>query len=427
MLSDTRKALLAEIEKIDVIDAHSHLQPHRLHSEKLSTFLLYHMLIYPLFSAGMEEAPGSREGMDLEDEDRQISRALRVWSAASNTAFFWHLHRILSDLYDFQEGPSESNIDVLRERFRERSTPERALELFARMRLVRSVSMSAPVDLEENPFLFPAREFHASTFRESPRVAAEYIREIRAAGGGTPEESLKRWASGVLADAPIDKLVCQGAWISSFADYSRPPLEELERLFNRSSDALYSLEETGRLASARLHALLDELAERGGRVFQIVYGCQSIPRLGESRRTIHLSRARDGMTGSLAFVANEHPGIHFIILAGYEAQEQELNALPLAFDNVSLAGMWWHNFYPAILRRGWRLRLEMVPANKLTALITDGYCVEWCYARLCETRAAIADVLAEMVDEGRFGPDKAVEIARRLFYETPEKILFGRS
>jgi len=425
MLSETRKTLAREIEKIETIDAHSHLQPDNLHSEKLSRFLLYHMLVHPLFSAGMEEVSGSKTGMELEDEDRQIGRALRVWASASNTAFFWHLRRILSDLYDFHEEPSEANIDALRERFRERSTPERARELFARMRLVRSVSMGAPVEREGDPFLCAGREYRISTFHESPNVAAEYLAQIRAAGGKTAEESLKRWAAAMLADEPVEKFACLGSWISSIADYSRPTPEELDELFNRGAGSRFSPDETGRIASARLHAFLDELASRGGRTFQIIYGCQSIPPAFGRRRAIHIARARRGMSSSLAHVANEHPGIHFIILPGYEAHSQEINSLPLAFENVSIAGMWWHNFYPDILRRGWRLRLEMVPANKLIALITDAYCVEWCYARLCETRSAIADVLASLVDEGRFTVDKALEIATALFHRTPRKILFG--
>ena len=69
----------------------------------------------------------------------------------------------------------------------------------------------------------------------------------------------------------------------------------------------------------------------------------------------------------------------------------------------------------------------MVPAAKLSAFISDAYCVEWCYARLRETKDVLADVLSDMVGEGYYSLSQAVEIAKRLFFDTPNELYFGGS
>jgi len=425
MTSDTRRALLDEINRLDVLDAHSHMAPSQLHAARPSNVLLYHMLLYPLRAAGMR-TPGHAKDLSEEDEVKLLREAVRYFPAASNTAFFALLRRILRDLYGMQEELTETSLDTFLERFVERSTAEGAARLLRQIHLVRSVSMSAPLEAKGDALIDVGRELPINTNVESPEREAALVEQVRQAGGANPTESLKLWASALFdARGDITSLVCLGAWISSWVDYRKPTPEELRPVFDRAKGDL-TPDETSFIASARTHAVLEEMQRRGGRVMQIIYGCQQLPAAGAASTLFRpLGRARDTMPNSLAWLAGGYPDIHFIILPGHDAKAQELNTLPLAYPNVTIAGMWWHNFYPEILRREWRLRLEMVPAGRLIAFISDGYCADWCYARLVETREAIAEVLADMVDDGRFGLAKAVDIARTLLYESAHRIYYG--
>jgi len=411
MWNRTRRDMIVEIEKLPVLDVHSHLEPDHLHARSLSEVLLYHMVRHPLKSVGWQ-APERAA-----DADGQVIReALRYWSRVSNTAFFGYLHEMLSDLYGFRVPLNEENLPILEDQFRKLSTPERAMALFQQMRVPRSISMGTPVDTE-HPLLVPARECSAYPFVESDDLPGTMVEQVRSAGGADAVESLRLWARKALAKHDPSALVTMGAWTSSWADYRRPTEDEIRDLFDQPSTHRFSREQLMAIGSARLHALLDEFSRRGGRHWQIIYGCQ---KLGDH----HLARTSDAMPSSLACLAIEHPEIHFNILSGSDNKLQELNTLALSLENVTLSGAWWHNFYPDILRRHWRLRLEMVPAAKLCAYFSDGYCVDWCYGRLTATKNVIADVLTDMVEEDVYTMSQAVNVARWLFFDTPNHLYF---
>ena len=68
--------------------------------------------------------------------------------------------------------------------------------------------------------------------------------------------------------------------------------------------------------------------------------------------------------------------------------------------NLSLAGYWWHNFFPDTIAQVIRERLEMLPANKQIGFFSDAYCAEWSYAKAVLVRKILARVLAERIDQG---------------------------
>ena len=80
--------------------------------------------------------------------------------------------------------------------------------------------------------------------------------------------------------------------------------------------------------------------------------------------------------------------------------------------NFSLAGYWWHNFFPDTIAQVMRERLEMVPANKQVGFFSDAYCVEWSFAKAVLVRKILARVLAERIELGQFDAPRALEFAR---------------
>ena len=91
--------------------------------------------------------------------------------------------------------------------------------------------------------------------------------------------------------------------------------------------------------------------------------------------------------------------------------------------NPSLAGYWWHNFFPDAIRQVMAERLQMLPTNKQVGFFSDAYCIEWTYAKLVIVRKIMARVLAEMVDRGQYSRDDALSIARAVLFESPRALL----
>src|SRR5262249_42222018 len=91
--------------------------------------------------------------------------------------------------------------------------------------------------------------------------------------------------------------------------------------------------------------------------------------------------------------------------------------------NLSLAGYWWHNFFPDTIAQMMRERLEMLPANKQVGFFSDAYCAEWSYAKAKLVRRIMARVLNERIELGQLNRSQALAFARAILYESPQALL----
>ncbi len=90
--------------------------------------------------------------------------------------------------------------------------------------------------------------------------------------------------------------------------------------------------------------------------------------------------------------------------------------------NFSLAGYWWHNFFPGTIRQVMEERLDMVALNKQCGFFSDAYVVEWTYGKSLLVRKQLAQVLAKKVAQGQYSRADAVSIARAILHETPQTL-----
>jgi hypothetical protein len=102
---------------------------------------------------------------------------------------------------------------------------------------------------------------------------------------------------------------------------------------------------------------------------------------------------------------------------------QVLCTLARELPNLSLAGYWWHNFFPTIIRQVMSERLDMLPTNKQIGFFSDAYCVDWAYVKAVMVRKQLAEVLVTRVVEGQHKLDEAMAVARGILYESPQTLL----
>jgi hypothetical protein len=118
-----------------------------------------------------------------------------------------------------------------------------------------------------------------------------------------------------------------------------------------------------------------------------------------------------------------HPGLRFQCFLASRHANQALCTLCRELPNLSLAGYWWHSFFPATIRQLIEERLDMLPTNRQIGFFSDAYCVEWAYAKSRMVRQALAEVLARKVEQGQYDEELALDTARRILYETPRALL----
>jgi hypothetical protein len=162
--------------------------------------------------------------------------------------------------------------------------------------------------------------------------------------------------------------------------------------------------------------LLTQLEEHGQEItFQFSLGAE--PLLFETA-----SRLSQRTIAQLGDMIGRHPGLRFQCFLAVRHANQALCSLARELPNLSLAGYWWHNFYPGAMRQVMAERLDMLPLNKQVGFFSDAYCVEWSYAKALIVRKQLARVLAAKVEQGQYSQADAVGIARAILYDSPQSI-----
>ena len=84
-----------------------------------------------------------------------------------------------------------------------------------------------------------------------------------------------------------------------------------------------------------------------------------------------------------------------------------------------MAGYWWHNFFPTVIRQVMAERLDMLASNRQIDFFSDACCVDWAYTTATPVRKQLARVLAQRVGQGQYTLDEAECVARAILYQTP--------
>jgi hypothetical protein len=110
------------------------------------------------------------------------------------------------------------------------------------------------------------------------------------------------------------------------------------------------------------------------------------------------------------------------IFLGTRIPSHEAASIARSYRNISVSGGWWHGFTANTLHTFFRDRLEMLPDTAWNAYFSDGYTIEWAYAKLRLTKNRLSLALAELVEDGLMTVGDALAIARKLLYDNAKRI-----
>jgi hypothetical protein len=349
---------------------------------------------------------------------------------------FWCLRIILRDLYGWDEPLDSSNWRKLDNLVRERSSDRSwAREILDRARIKRSgTELARRGDGSDDGRFQYALEWGFFTRTQWGEFDTA-LYELERCWGRTPEspspigagarpttERVIRTLDDVHAavdhyvrSIPYGEILATATHVSTDIDFRTVTPSEMEAALARRSEA--GTAERDVYAAYINEVFLSGLEQHGDRiVFQFSFGAEPLPyetgsRLGQ--RTI----------AQVAEMIGRHPRLRFQCLLASRHANQSLCTLARELPNLSLAGYWWHSFFPDIIAQVMRERLEMVPLNKQVGFFSDAYCVEWSYAKSVLVRKLLSRVLAEMVERGQYNSHEALEIARAVLFESPHTLL----
>ncbi len=427
------------LAEVPVLDVHTHLVGGQLGARGLHDVLLYHMVVTDLHAAGcpsgarLTQYPG---WPGKEEAKQRVEEALPYLPKIQNTSGFWAVRMILRDLYGWTEPITAASWGKLDAQIRERAD-DRAWHhsILDRLNIRRTGSEIARRGKgEDDERLQYALEWGFFTRCQWGEFDTA-LYELERCWGRTPESPTAIGAGGrpatdrtiqSLADVhaavahyvsaiPYKQILSTATHLSTDIDYRSVTDAEMESALARRSQA--GPAERDVYASYINEAFLTALENRPEKiVFQFSFGAEPLPfETG--------SRLRQQTIGQLGEIIGRHPRLRFQCFLSSRHANQSLCTFARELPNFSLAGYWWHNFFPDVMRQIMSERLDMLPANKQVGFFSDAYCLEWTYGKAILVRRQLARVLAERIEQGQYSLGEALEIAKSILYDSPQELL----
>jgi hypothetical protein len=426
------------IAAIPLLDVHTHMDASHLPARGLHDILLYHMVISDLGSAGCPSRARLSEDPDDREVEARLAEAVPYVRHIQNTSCFWGVRIILRDLYGWTAPIDETNWRRLHALIRERAgDPQWGRAIVQRAGIRRTgTELWRRRDGAADDILQYALEWAFFT-RSQWGVNDIPLYELERAwsqpgpgaplpvtmGGGRPEvahpiRTLDDVAAAIahyVARIPYGQVLSTAQHISTDISYREVTDAEMAQALTRRPQATPA--ERDVYASYILEAFLTELEKHGTEiVYQFSLGAEPLPfETG--------SKLRAETVFELAAIVARHPGLRFQAFLASEHANQALCTLARELPNLSLAGYWWHNFFPGSMRKVMGERLDMLATNKQIGFFSDAYCADWAYAKAVMVRRQLAEVLAQKVAQGQYTSDESLAIARQILWETPQTLL----
>jgi hypothetical protein len=427
------------LAEIPMLDVHTHLVGGKLAARGLHDILLYHMVVSDLYAAGcpcgarLTQYPAWPTSPEAHG---RIQEALPFLPQVRNTSSLWGVRIILADLYDWQDPITATNWRRLDELVRER-TDDRAWQhsIVDRLRIRRTgTEIARRGSGEDDDRLQYALEWGFFTRCQWGEYDTA-LYELERCWGRSPESPSPIGAGSrpatertirTLADVhaavghyvdsiPYGRVLSTATHISTDIDYRLVSDAEMEGALSRRGRA--GAGERDLYASYINEAFLTALEKHADEiVFQFSFGAEPLPYETGSRlaqRTL----------GQVAEMIGRHPRLRFQCFLSSRHANQSMCTLARELPNLSLAGYWWHNFFPDVIRQVIAERLDMLPLNRQVGFFSDAYCVEWTYAKAVLVRKQLAHVLADRVEQGQYSRADALAIARGILFESPQSLL----
>jgi glucuronate isomerase len=438
MKNKKKKLILLEgLAETPLLDLHTHLDSSHLAARGLHDILLYHMLITELSSAGCPSRGRLPENPEEFETVARIEEAIPFLEKIHNTGMYWCLQFILKDLYNWNEPITITNWRKLDGMIREKASdyhwPRMILD---EARIQRSCTeyWRRRDGSRDNLLQYCLEWAFFSRTQAGMKDISLYELErawnqsepsspIPVTMGEQRETNPRKiitiddvWAAldHYVDKIPADKIISTAQHLSTDIRYSFPSRQMFVSALMRRSNP--TERDRDIYASYLLEGFLSRLEERAAHVvFQFSIGAEPLPfETG--------SKLRQDTIFELAKIIDRHPGLKFQAFLSSGHSNQALCTLARGLPNFSLAGYWWHNFFPSIIRKIIHERLDMLPVNKQVGFFSDAYCVEWSYAKAKLLRIQFAEVLNQKIGQGQYSLDEALRIAKEVFFETPQSL-----
>jgi glucuronate isomerase len=420
--------ILAELNRIRLVDPHSHINPHAPAAETLADILGYHYYTELAHSAGLARDQIEEPGLDPRDKVARLVPRLR--DIENTVQYSWLIELCRAFFYFEAETITAANWEGLY---------DRALETLSQGDWEQQVLERSGLDAVflTNDFDDPLTGFDADRYIPCLRTD-DLVFHL------TKPDTRQRLAAttDIEFDNPLEFEQALGALFQRFVrggaracaislppDFEPVPVAAslAGRLFATiRSGAELTLEERRQLSQFVFWKLAEACAE-----FQLPFDLM----IGVNRRVYEAGvyQGQDLFDGRCSLIQyrrlfNAFPQVTFPVSVLASGMNQELVSYSWIFPNVATNGHWWYSNTPAYIELDCRSRLQAVPQTKQIGYYSDMYKLEFALPKYTMYRKVLARALAEdFVVARNWSEEQAVELGRRVLRDNVERIFPKRA
>ena len=405
------------IGAVPILDVHTHLAGGKLGFRGLHDIILYHMVVSDLYAAGcpngkrLTEFPG---WPDRTEAHSRLAEAIPFLPRIQNTSCWWGARMILRDLYNWDKPITERNWQVLDDLIRERAddgTWHREILDRANIRRTTAEHCRRGDGRDDDRLQYSVEWGMFMRTQWGEYDTALY--DLERAWGGKPEDcpcmigatrpattkTIKNLANvhaamdHYISKMPYGQVLSMTSGISTDIDYRLPSDSEMESAISRRTKAGSAKRDI--YAAYIGEQMLAGLEKRGkDMVFQFSIAAEPLP-----HET--MCRLSQRTVGQVAEIVGRHHGLRFQVFNASRHAHQSFCTMARELPNFSLAGYWWHSFFPNAIKQVMEERLDMVPVNKQCGFFSDAYTARM---GLREMADRASDDGRSLRREGRHGP-----------------------
>jgi glucuronate isomerase len=415
--------ILAELDRIRLVDPHSHINPHAAASKSLADILGYHYYTELAHAAGLARERIEETGISPREK---VARLVPHLAAIENTVQYSWLIHLCQAFFDFQGHTiTEENWEGLYDRsLAKLSQPDWEQRVLERSGL-ESIFLT-------NDFDDPLTGFDSNRYIPCLRTDDLVFHLAR-------PETRKRLvaATNVAVENPEEFEQALGALFQHFTRHgaracaiSLPPDFEPAPVSPAAAGRLFATirsnvelpdEEARLLSQFSFWKLAEACAE-----FKLPFDLM----IGVNRRVYEggVYQGQDLFDGRSSLIQyrrlfNAFPQVTFPISVLPHGLNQELVSYSWIFPNVVTNGHWWYSNTPAYIELDCRSRLQAVPQTKQIGYYSDMYKLEFALPKFSMYRQVLARVLAEDFVIGRsWTEEQAVRLGRLVLRDNVERI-----
>lgn len=415
MATELANRLLGELERIVLIDPHTHINPHAAASKTLADIMGYHYYTELAHSAGMPKDQIEEPGLDPKTK---VGRLVEWLDRLDNTIQVNWLVQLCRKFFGFDGDritPKnwESLYDRAAAKMAEPDWEDQCLKQSGIEQVFLTNDFDDPLTGFNTQRYIPCLRtddlvFHLAKPEVRQRLAN--ATQVEVTNTATLKDAIGQLFAHFTKQQAKACAISLPPWFSPRKIGLHEVKDPLQKLLTKDT---LTFEESSRVSSFVFWTLA-EFCDSHQLPFDLMIGVnrQVYP------NGVHQGQDLFDQRVSLIQyqeLFNAFPKVIFPISVLAQISNQELVSYAWIFPNVVTNGHWWYSNIPTYITTDCRARLEAVPRNKQVGYYSDMYKLEFAWPKFQMYRTVLANVLAEDFVIGRkWSETAALDLGRQV-------------